>query len=149
MISITPADSHYSKELRELLRSEWEEIDPFEGHHKNFQIPLPLIAIEEQTKLVGGLSFTSFANPKREELALWINALLVVPEYRRLGIASKLIAKAEREASSLGFQEMFVQTEFSSLYQLLNWTVCKTNKNGAVLSKVLPDVQARTPTTDA
>ena len=140
MISIITAGPHYSKELRELLQSEWKEIDPFEGHHESFQVPPPLVAIEEQAMLVGGLSFTSFANPKREDLALWINAVLVVPAYRRLGIASKLIAKAEREASRLGFQEMFVQTEFSSLYQLLNWTVSKTNKNETILSKVLPDV---------
>ena len=102
MISILSASfaRHHLEELREVFELEWVHIDPFEGSHSGFAVPDPLLAVDDQDALVGGLSFTSFAKPKKKELGVWVNALIVAPEYRGMGTASKLIGAAEIDGAN-------------------------------------------------
>ena len=139
MISILSASTVpcYLAQLREQFELEWGAIDPFEGRHPDVVIPLPLLALDDQNNLAGGLAFSSFLKPNKGELGVWINALLIEPKYRRLGIASQLIHAADVEAKGIGIMELFVYTDISDLYQKLGWHVIETAGANSVLTKVL------------
>ena len=110
-------------QLREWLESEWGAVDPFEGNHRHVTVPSPIVAVDENTSLVGGLVFSSFPSPQGADVAVWVNAVLVSPHQRKQGIASKLIQAAEVQANRMAVPELFVLSEFPALYQKLGWQV--------------------------
>lgn len=114
-------------ELRGWFEAEWGTVDPFEGNHPQLRVPSPVVAIDDQESLVGGLSFTSASKPASEEtsdeIGVWINLVLVSPSQRKKGIASRLVQSAQLQASNMGIPELFVFSEFPWLYQKLGWQV--------------------------
>jgi len=122
-------------QLREWFELEWGHVDPFDGNHSGFVVPAPLVAIDDRKQLVGGLAFSSFSRPGSDGIAIWVNALLVAPEHRGLGIASQLVQAAELEASRMNANELFVLTDVSNLYQKLGWRTVETSGRDVVLTK--------------
>jgi N-acetylglutamate synthase-like GNAT family acetyltransferase len=57
------------------------------------------------------------------ERAIWINAVLVAPEYRRQGVGSGLIRAAEEAARRVGIPSLYALTEVPDLYSKLSWSV--------------------------
>jgi GNAT superfamily N-acetyltransferase len=131
---------HHLAELQKLFSLEWGEIDLFANRHQHIAIPAPLLALFGQNKLAGGLSFTSYTKPDKESPAIWINAVFVVPECRRMGIASKLVREAEIVASRLSFNELFVLTDIPDLYQQLNWALVEEKPPNSILVRLLANV---------
>lgn len=124
MISILTSKSVPSEvlsQLREWFVSEWGEVDPFEGTHPEITIPSPIVAVDEQTSLLGGLSFTSAVNPHNTDIGIWINMVLISPSHRKKGIASRLVQSAEVEAKQFGVRNLFVLAEYPDLYHKLGW----------------------------
>jgi GNAT superfamily N-acetyltransferase len=80
----------YYEELQQRFRAEWPEVQPMEttGH----AVPEPVVALTTSDTLAGGLSFIAAKSPLNEQPAIWINAVLVEPGYRRGGLGSRLIA---------------------------------------------------------
>lgn len=48
-------------QLREWFETEWDDVDPFAGPHPEIVIPTPVVAVDDQSSLLGGLAFTSAA----------------------------------------------------------------------------------------
>lgn len=134
MISVcTPGpDSALVNEFRKWVEAEWGEVDPFTGTG----VPAPILALKDGS-LVGGLSFTCSAIPGTQEMALWINTLLVDPKCRRMGIGSKLITAAERCVKPGGVTELYVFTNIAGIYEKLGWHIHGTTGNHTVLTKNL------------
>lgn len=126
-------------QLREWLESEWGHIDPFEGTHAEVAIPSPVLAVDEQTSLLGGLIFGTFANPRNPGIAVWVNAVIVAPVHRKKGIASQLVQAAEGEARRLAIDELFVLSEYPGLYQKLAWQIVGSDslRNETILMTTL------------
>ena len=101
--------------------------------------PRPLVALEHDEAL-GGLAFSRFRRPGGESLALWINALFVVPDHRRKGIASQLIRAAEAEADQLGEKELYALTDIPILYVNLGWRCIDSDSAGTVVGKIAATV---------
>lgn len=137
MFSIISSNSapHHLKQLREWVEAEWDEVDPFEGAAEGFIVPPPLLAIDDQ-KLLGGLAFSSFPIPGSEEIGVWVNALLVTPEHRSIGISSQLVQAAEVEAECIKVKELFVYTDVPKLYLKLGWSIVDSSGESTVLKKV-------------
>ena len=125
----------------DLFATKWGQVDLSETNHPGFLLPSPLLAIDQTQVLVGGLAFSSFAHPKSQQVALWINALLVMPEHRHKGIASRLIDEAEAQAKSGDSRELFVLTDVPDLYQQRGWQMVESAADGKVLTKILPGGQ--------
>ncbi len=54
--------------------------------------PSPLLALSDENILLGGLAYKYWEVPNSiHTIGLWINAVLVKPEYRRQSIATSLI----------------------------------------------------------
>ena len=100
-------------QLRKWFEQEWGELDPIVGD----KFPEPLLAIDEAGELIGGLAFTTAPEPAGLGAGVWINALLVAPEHRGRGIASKLIQAAESLArDNINSKRLFVYTDVPALY---------------------------------
>ena len=133
MISILTSDSVPAEvlgQLRDWFVSEWGDIDPFEGNHPDIPVPSPIVAVDEKTSLMGGLSFTSAAKPQSAEIGIWINMVLISPDHRMKGIASQLVQSAEMEAKRNGVHDLFVLSEYPSLYQKLGWRFVGMDRSG-------------------
>jgi len=126
-------------QLREWLGSEWGHIDPFEGNHAEVTIPSPVVAVNEQTSLLGGLIFGAFAKPGKPDIAVWVNAVIVSPDHRKKGIASQLVQAAEGEAKRLAIDELFVLSDVPGLYQKLGWQIVgsDSSRNETILMTTL------------
>ena len=135
-ITSTRVGSAYSDQLQEWFIAEWGQVDPFSSNDIDHPLPCPIIATQDN-KLLGGLSFTFAKIPNSTELGMWINAVLVAPEYRGLNIASKLVQSAEVEATRMGEQHLYVYSEFPELYEKLGWQVEVIDGDSKALKKVL------------
>ena len=85
----------YYDDLQKQLENEWPKFPPINPADR--AIPKPLVALTSSNALAGGLVFTAAKSPLSDELAIWINAVLVAPEYRRQGVGSRLIRRLKRQ----------------------------------------------------
>ena len=131
-ISNSNLDPDHLALLKDWFISEWGEVDPFDSSNEGVKTPSPVLATENG-ELLGGLSFCWARKPHAAELGVWINAVLISPEYRGLGLASKLVQAAESEAARKGMKELFVYSEFPKMYEKLGWQI----QGGDSASKVL------------
>ena len=131
-------DPALTEDLRTRLLEVWSEVDPFEGAHDEIFVPGPIIAANEQTRFVGGLSFTSATRPNSEDICVWINAVLVDQDFRGQGVASLLIREAEHVAQRLGIVELFVLSEYPALYTKRSWQEVSKHNKEFILTKSLP-----------
>jgi len=138
MISVCTAnlDSDLLKKFRSWVEAEWGAVDSFHEAHER-ALPAPLLALHDET-LVGGLSFNWSAIPGTQELALWINTLLVAPQFRRRGIGSQLVAAAEDCAERSGVGDLYVYTGIPAIYRKLGWQLIEITGGNTVLKKALP-----------
>ncbi len=122
-------------QLKDWMMLEWGEPISFEAKHPQILIPAPLVALNKQKQLIGGLAFTTAPVPQTDEVGVWINALLVAPDYRRKGIASRLIKSAVAEAALKYVSQLYVYTEFAELYISNGWTLLESEDGNAVLTR--------------
>jgi len=127
-ISSTQPKSQHFIHLQKWFESEWQKPYIVEKG-----IPHPLIALSDGV-LVGGLAFTFYSHPEKDEMALWINALYVEPKYRGMGIASRIIKAAEEACDRT---ELFAFTDVPDLYEKLGWQKLKAESENVVLWKSL------------
>lgn len=137
IVSGSSASPPLVDQLRGWFESEWGEIDPFEGNHDDVQVPRPILALDAQRRLAGGLAFSSANQPGSEDIAVWINALLVAPEHRRTGLASRLVQEAHDRAAELGVQRLFVRSDVPALYEKLAWQLVERSGPDSILTKDL------------
>ena len=139
IVSAGAASSQHLDQLRGWFESEWGDIDPFEGNHEGIQVPRPILALDTQKHLAGGLAFSSANRPGSEDIAVWVNALLVAPEHRRAGLASRLVQEAHDRAADLGVQNLYVLSDVPAVYEKLAWRVIERTGADTILIKNLAD----------
>ncbi len=130
MIQIVASDEHqqYLEELRKHFIAEWGEIDPLVSSIA----PAPILALDDEM-LIGGLSFTDFPSPGNNEPGIWLNVLLVLPEYRSKGVGTDLVKFAAQEAKLFQLSQIFVYTDIPDFYKRLNWQIVDNSGDKTVL----------------
>jgi GNAT superfamily N-acetyltransferase len=111
----------YYDDLQKRLQNEWPKFPPI--NPADYAVPTPLVALTSSNALAGGLAFVAAKSPLSDEPALWINAVLVAPEYRRQGVGSRLIQAAHEVARRAGVPRLYALTELPDLYSKLNWSI--------------------------
>lgn len=124
-------DSEHLQLLHQWFVTEWGEVDEFTADKDGAALPAPLVALDGG-RLCGGLSFTRYQSGENAA-ALWVNALLVAPEYRGKGIASDLIAAAAQAALQLGETQLLALTDVPQLYLKQKWSLLKTTKDSNIV----------------
>ncbi|MDA1370932.1 MAG: GNAT family N-acetyltransferase [Proteobacteria bacterium] len=124
------------KQFREWVEEEWGKVDSNDHNDEDLAIPSPLLAVTD-SELLGGLGFTCFSIPGVNKTGLWVNTLLVAPEYRNIGIGEKLVLAAEAEAVRSMERELFVYTDVPGLYQKLGWIIVDDKNESKVLKRVV------------
>ena len=125
--------SSYIRELRNILEDKWGKFSLFEEEKNGVISPRPIVAIEN-SDLLGGLVFSVWPSPETGEMSVWINGLIVKPEFRRKGVATKLIQKAV-EVNSL----LYVKTDIEDLYKNIGWVVVSEDGSDKILKFINSD----------
>jgi len=105
--------------LRELFEREWAPYygpdgpghattDLLESCNRE-ELPIAVVAILDG-EVVGTAALKTESVSTHKHLAPWLAALIVRPEFRRRGIAERLIAAIEKKAQELGFHSIYVGT---------------------------------------
>lgn len=98
----------------------------FREHCNKDKIPLTIICkVDSQ---IAGMASLRANDGIGEELSPWLGSLYVAEKFRRSGIGAKLIARIEREACKLGFQNLYLLTYEVTLpywYSALGWKKTK------------------------
>jgi len=123
--------THLLGQLQQWFESEWEKVDPLQVGGA----PEPLVVTDDQGSLLGGLAFTVSPKPGNTEPGVWINALMISPDSRRRGIASRLIHAAELSAWRKGVQDLYVYTDVPDLYSQNGWTEVAREHGHSTLTK--------------
>jgi len=127
--------ARYFTELEALLRQEWPRLQAVRGNGGT--VPEPLVALTPDHALAGGLAFLEAESPMGEGRALWVNALLIAPAYRRQRVASLLIQAAQDAARRSGATHLHALTEVPDLYRKQGWQVTRQSGIDFVMTRNL------------
>lgn len=118
-------------ELARLIIQEWfflrpmitleVQIDILRKHCGHQQIPTILVATS-QKEILGSAALASQGPDKMQNLCPWVDGVFVNPAYRKQGIATRLIGRIEKVASSLGVKRLYLSTaNAEAFYSRLGW----------------------------
>jgi GNAT superfamily N-acetyltransferase len=133
----------HADELARLSWDEWQSIyeqrgqtfgDAVRNYHERTNIdrlPLALVALANppasakgtaRKELIGTVSLKYYDLDIRPEIKIWLGGLLVIPEWRRRGVASLLMQRAVEAARRLNVERLFLWTSSAEgLYLRLGW----------------------------
>jgi GNAT superfamily N-acetyltransferase len=111
--------------VAEWLHEQWGFLDPeatvedrileFKRRFRPGGIPCAVIAMIDGNA-VGTASLIEDDMPERPELTPWLASVYVAPEFRRQGIAEKMIGRIIDEAAAFGIGRLYLFTFNSSAY---------------------------------
>jgi GNAT superfamily N-acetyltransferase len=109
--------------LKEWFEREWEPYYGSDGSgdaNKDLrdscnrdELPIAMVAILGG-EICGTAALKVESVSTHKHLTPWLAALLVLPEFRRRGVAERLIAAVEEKAKQLGFRHIYVGTSEGS-----------------------------------
>jgi len=126
-LSHVDLDTSHAQSLFKMLRAEWPVLDSFKAIEQGVTIPPPIVALDEGI-LVGGLSFIVYQAPDIDALAVWVNAVYILPAMRNQGMARQLIEKAQATVDTL-----YALTDIPPLYTGLGWHAVTNDHHGTVV----------------
>ena len=64
--------------------------------------------------------------PSHAHLAPWLAGLFVLPEYRRMGVAQRLVSALMARAAAAGHASVYLYTAIPQYYRQRGWVTCDT-----------------------
>lgn len=94
----------------------------FRKHLQPGDLPFTLAA-ECDGVFAGTVSLIACDEPERADLAPWLAALWVAPDYRRAGLGGRLVQDTERRAAALGIARLYLSARpaVSGFYAARGW----------------------------
>lgn len=93
----------------------------FQDHLRTGRIPTTYVALVGGAP-VGSASLIGCDMETRSELSPWLASVFVRPEFRRQGIAGRLVDRIVREAGEIGYPKLYLFTpDQMRLYASLGW----------------------------
>ncbi len=121
------------QEFKKMALGEWQNVEFSKENEAEPMTPKPILA-KENGLVIGGLSYVWYPNPDQNELALWVNTVVVLPSCRSHGVGTELIRFAMQEQASEA--ELFVYTSIPNLYLKLGWSSVSVDRENHVLKYV-------------
>ncbi len=123
---------HVLPELAKLHFDEWKHFTPdktledrvvkLQLMAQSSDVPFMVVAIEGN-QLIGSAALVKEDMRTRTDLTPWLASVFVKPEFRKNGIATRLVRHIEGEATRLGRRKLYLFTEHArDLYAKLGWT---------------------------
>jgi N-acetylglutamate synthase-like GNAT family acetyltransferase len=117
--------------LARLHHAEWHLVTPhlrvddriarFQARTCRGEVPTSFVAVMDR-RVVGVACLVEYDVESRKDLTPWLASVLVVPEYRRRGIGSRLSERVAKEANRLGFAALYlITTDKADFYARLGW----------------------------
>ncbi|WP_036830139.1 GNAT family N-acetyltransferase, partial [Photobacterium sanctipauli] len=110
------------REVNLIFQAEWNGFN-LDDTYSNFSGLPPVIVALADGKVIGALAFTRFKEPNIENKVIWINALSVIPAWRRRGIARELIKIGTKNVPDKEQSHLYVYTNVPALYFSIGWTL--------------------------
>ena len=134
--------------LRPMVTLE-SQIEILHNHCGHRQIPTILVATTGD-EVLGCVALVTHSLESRKRLAPWLDCVYVKPDHRKQGIASRLINRAEKEASALGIRRLYLNTaNAEAFYTRLGWQLIERTTDKGIRVSVMqkrvstqPDVAA-------
>jgi GNAT superfamily N-acetyltransferase len=115
------------------LIDEWGFLDPgytvadavtdFKTRFKPGGIPCTVIALMDG-EITGTASLITDDMPERPDLTPWLASVYVAPEFRKKGIAGKMIERIINDAAALGVSRLYLYTfGETSFYSKRGWSI--------------------------
>ena len=155
-IEFLPGDESCIRTVAGWLQAEWADLNPgrtlaqvqrrLKKRSGSRLVPLTLLARDGKA-LIGTASILSGDMDRRRDLAPWLGAVYVVPEYRGRGVGTALCRQIEAEAVRLNLPRLYLFTEDRETFYIgLGWKVeerCEhRGRQVVVMSKRLRDTRA-------
>lgn len=110
-------DSKYFFEVEGLFKVQWPD---FSFDNYSAQLPPP-IAVLADNEPVAGIAFTHYPHPLTRKSVIWINALYVLPKFRKKGLAKRLVELATQKVMASGQSQILAYTDIPEFYQAMGW----------------------------
>lgn len=117
-------------EFRKLVLDKWPDTEFLIQQNGEPAVPQPILA-RNCNSIIGGLSYIHYPHPENDDMALWINTLLVVDAYQKQGVASSLIKLAIQDL--IAGAELFVYTAIPSIYLKSGWVPVSQDGDNHIL----------------
>ena len=113
-----------------------KQILKYKGHFNIETLPLTLIALTENDRLIGMCSLTE-EEGIRSDLKPWLSSLYVGPRFRKQGVGKKLISAIQKIAKKMNYEILYLLTnaELTEYFSKLGWSFIEESKlNGHPVS---------------
>jgi GNAT superfamily N-acetyltransferase len=110
-----------------MLVGEWSDLPAFEPVVNDVAIPNPVVVLDRET-VIGGASFTSYVGPDTHKTEIWLNALFIDPQFRKQGIASRVIKFLHPLPHAL-----YALTDVPNLYTQCGWSILESDGHGTIV----------------
>jgi predicted acetyltransferase len=85
--------------------------------------PLPkFYVVLENDKIIASYALLINDIISRQDLYPWFACLFVNPEYRKRGIAGKLLTHGLQEAATKGYNKLYLSSDLENFYERKGWT---------------------------
>lgn len=85
------------------------------------RIPFTVVARNENNNIIGACQVVMQDNIVKPDLYPWVTNLWVAPEYRKKGIARRLLLEVTQYAIKYGIERLYLYTECDYFYDKLGW----------------------------
>lgn len=154
-ITYLPKDPAIIKTISEWMYNHWFKSDPtktlaeaFEtltelAHAESTQVPLMIVALNEQGQLIGFGCITDDGIGSQSHLTPWVSGIYVDVKERNKGVGSAICRHLVEEVKRLGFKKAYLFTESQEkLYSSLGWkTLCIDQNKGMDVTVMETDVK--------
>lgn len=92
-------------------------------------LPIRLVALDAE-EIIGTVSLVENDLSGRRDYTPWLASLVIKRDYRSEGIGKKSLAETKKLAKSLGYQKLYLRTEYAAEYYRKNgWTYLETTSD--------------------
>ena len=144
LIEIDPLTHHpeYSDLVTGWLHTEWNaDRDEIAALLQASQDRPGAILAMNQGSPIGVLAYKRHREKFQFATELWINALYVLPDFRRRGVGRKLVVAGSSLCFTHRTRRIFVYTDVPSLYVSCGWEHIQSDKENRMQILVLDAVQ--------